>query len=458
MSPHPQARINLITVPNMRHSFASLMACVAVTTGLPAIGADLVSVYRAAQEHDSVLAEARAKREAAEEKITQGRANLLPNIALTGHTSYNRERVERQVPNQTNHWDFNGYGYALTLTQPLFHWQHWLGYDQSKLTVAQAETALANAKQELILRTTQAYFDVLQATANLQAAESLKSSVSGQLDIAQKAFSIGTGIKTDVHDAQTRYQLASSQLIATQTDLELRKRLLESIMGGPLSHLTKKLEGIAVAPPRPNDLSKWAEGAEQGNLAIQQQRLLVEIARREVDRQRAGHYPTLHLMASVGRDSTLNSGTREISDNEKISLQLNVPIFEGNAVASRTSEAAANHRAAQFALETVRKSAIVNAQQAYLGVINGLAQVRTLQAAYQAAQNAVTSNKDAFDVGVRLSVDVLNAQSQVFNTYRELNRAMVDTLMAQLKLKAAVGSLGEEDVISINSWLQTSSR
>ncbi|MBP9906672.1 MAG: TolC family protein, partial [Rhodoferax sp.] len=203
----------------------------------------------------------------------------------------------------------------------------------------------------------------------------------------------------------------------------------------------------------PNDLSKWLAAAEQGNLAVQQQRLMVEIARREVDRQRAGHLPTLNLVATAGRSSTLNSGAREISDDEKISLQLNVPIFEGYAVSSRSAEAAANHSATQHALETVRRGAVLGTQQAYLGVINGLSQIRTLQAAYQAAQSAVISNKDAFDVGVRLNVDVLNAQSQAFNTYRELNRARVDTLMAQLKLKAAVGSLGEDDVIAINSLL-----
>ncbi len=437
----------------MRHSFASLIACAAVTIGLSANGADLVSVYRAALEHDSLLAEAHAKRAAAEEKITQGRANLLPNIALSGHTTYTRERVENHKSSLTNHWDFNGYGYAMTLTQPLFHWQHWLGYDQSKLTVAQAEAALGNAKQDLILRSTQAYFDVLQAAENLKAAESLKSSVFGQLDIATKAFTIGTGIKTDVHDAQTRYELASSQVIAAQTELELRKRVLESIMGASAPHLTKKLDGVTLAPPQPNDLSKWLAAAEQGNLAVQQQRLMVEIARREVDRQRAGHLPTLNLVATVGRSSTLNSGAREISDDEKISLQLNVPIFEGYAVSSRSAEAAANHSATQHALETVRRGAVLGTQQAYLGVINGLTQIRTLQAAYQAAQSAVISNKDAFDVGVRLNVDVLNAQSQAFNTYRELNRARVDTLMAQLKLKAAVGSLGEDDVIAINSLL-----
>jgi outer membrane protein len=187
---------------------------------------------------------------------------------------------------------------------------------------------------------------------------------------------------------------------------------------------------------------------------VQQQRLAVEIASREVERQRAGHYPTLDLVASTGHNSTLSSGDRELTDANRIGLQLNVPIFQGGEVSSKTAEADANRRAALSAQETARRGAVLQARQSYLGVVNGLAQVKTLQAANAAAQKAMTSNKDAFDVGVRLGIDVLNAQNQVYSTRRDLTRTAVETLIAQLRLKAAVGTLGEEDVQAVNGLLE----
>jgi outer membrane protein len=201
-------------------------------------------------------------------------------------------------------------------------------------------------------------------------------------------------------------------------------------------------------------LATWIDAAQQNNLAVQQQRLAVEISTREVDKQRAGHYPTLDLVASSGRNSTLNSGAREITDADRIGLQLNIPIFEGGTVSSKQSEAAANRRAALSAQETARRGAILAARQAHIGVMNGLTQIKTMEAAHTAAKNALVSNKDAFGVGVRLGIDVLNAQNQVYVTHRDLTRVTVDTLMAQLRLKAAVGTLSEEDVLAVNGLLE----
>jgi outer membrane protein len=416
--------------------------------------ADFTAVYQLAKENDAAFAEARAKFEAAQEKIPQGRAGLLPTISLSGNTTYNREEIDNRTRRTQNDWSFNSNGLTLSLTQPLFRWQNWVGYDQSKLVVAQAEAGLANARQDLILRTAQAYFDVLQSDENYAAAQAYQSAVAGQLDIAKKAFEIGTGIQTDVHDAQTRYEIASSQVIAAETEREVKRRALETIVGSLPPSLAGVRKGVELQPPQPAELAKWVESAEQNNLSVQQQRLAVEIASREVERQRAGHYPTLDLVASAGHTSTLSSGDRQITDASRIGLQLNVPIFQGGEVSSKTAEADANRRAAISAQETARRGAVLQARQSYLGVVNGLAQVKTLQAANVAAQKAMTSNKDAFDVGVRLGIDVLNAQNQVYVTRRDLTRTAVEMLIAQLRLKAAVGTLGEEDVQAVNGLLE----
>jgi outer membrane protein len=224
--------------------------------------ADFASVYRAATENDSVFAEARAKLEAAQEKIPQGRAGLLPTVALSGNSMHNREDVEDRKLNTTSHWDYGSRSYTLSLTQPLFRWQNWVGYDQSKLVVAQAEAGFANARQDLILRTAQAYFDVLQARESLAAANAYKTAIASQLDIAREAFKIGTGVKTDIHDAETRFEMAASQAIAAESELEIKQRALESIAGQLPPKLAGKRNDARLSAPQPFELGHWLEAAE----------------------------------------------------------------------------------------------------------------------------------------------------------------------------------------------------
>jgi outer membrane protein len=248
--------------------------------------ADFTAIYQLAKESDSTYAEARAEFEAAQEKIPQGRAGLLPTVTLSGNTTYNREGVDNRTRRTQNDWNYNSHGYTLSLTQPLFRWQNWMCYDQSKRVVAQTEAGMANGWQEPILRTAQAYFDVLQAYKNLAAAQACQSAVAGQLDIAKKALQIGTGIQTDVYDAETRYESASSQVIAAETEREVIRRASETIVGSLPPALSGLRKGVTLQPPKPAEIFQWVAAAEQNNLGVQQQRLAVEVAFREVERQR----------------------------------------------------------------------------------------------------------------------------------------------------------------------------
>lgn len=430
-----------------------LVLCLISVFSASAWATDLLTVYRSALAYDAVYAQAQAKREASQEKSNQGRAALLPTINLNGSINSNHDEVENHKFNTKTDHSYGSHSYSLTLTQPLFRWQNWVGFEQSKLQVAQAEVAFLSAKQDLILRTAQAYFEQLQAQEKLNAANAYKTAVESQLDIARKAFAVGTGVKTDIFDAETRFQLALSQTIVAQSELELRQRALQSITGQYFEQVATRRQQLDLSFLGSMDLSQLLQEAEQSNLQIQEQRLALEIASREIERQRAGHYPTLDLVASKGNSSTLNSGSREISDTSRIGIQVNVPIFQGGEVVSRTNEAAANYRLAKSGLDAARNSMEFNVRQAYLGVSNGLAQIKIMKSALDAAQNAQTSNKDAFDVGVRLNIDVLNAQNQVFNTQSELIRVTAETFLAFLKLKAASGTLGESDVLAISALL-----
>jgi len=190
------------------------------------------------------------------------------------------------------------------------------------------------------------------------------------------------------------------------------------------------------------------------------QQAAADIAAREMDKQRAGHYPTVDLVANqgYGKSQTFSGGgpTALESDFRNIGIQVNIPLFQGGLTVSRQREAAANRNAAQAGLDAARRGAALSARQYYLGVTNGLAQVKALKAALVSSQSALESNKLGYEVGVRINIDVLNAENQVYVTRRDLAKATLDTLMAQLRLKAATGALGEDDVAQINALLDPS--
>ena len=422
----------------------------------PILAADLMQVYRAAQQNDPSFAAAQATLEAGQEKLPQGRAGLLPSVNLSANTIWNENDFSfPSTPGLNGKPHFNSNGYQLALSQPLFRWQNWVAYDQSKIQVAQAEANFAQARQDLILRVSQAYFDIIYAIENLKAVRANKSAISQQLESAKKNFEVGTATITDSQEAQARFDLAMSQEITAESDLEVRRRALESIIGKEPGLLATTRKDAMLTPPQPSDMNQWVAAAEKDSITVQIQQAVADIAVREIDKQRAGHYPTLDLVANVGTSKSFGSTAYGMVDTnfQNIGVQLNIPLFQGGLVASRQREAAANSNAARSSLEAARRGAALSTRQNYLGVVNGLAQVRALKAALISSQSALESNKLGYEVGVRINIDVLNAENQVYVTRRDLAKSVLDTLMSQLKLKAAVGALGEDDVAQINTLL-----
>ena len=421
----------------------------------PLHAADLLQIYREAQTNDAVYAAARANLEAGQEKLPQARAGLLPTLGVSGNTQWNENEIRRRDGDILAKPNFNSNGYTVSLSQPLFRWQNWVAYDQSKFLVAQAEANYVQASQDLILRTAQAYFDVLYATENLKAVRANKLAIEQQLASAKKNFEVGTATITDSQEAQARFDLAIAQEIGAESDLEVKQRALQAIIGKEAGALAPVRKDAQMSPPEPADMKAWAAAAEKDSITVQIQQAAAEIAAREVDKQRAGHYPTVDLVANAGNTTTFGSTVTGSLDTDfrNVGIQMSLPIFQGGQVMSRQREASANRAAAESNLEAARRNAALAARQYYLGVANGLAQVRALKAALISSQSSLESNKLGYEVGVRINIDVLNAENQVYVTRRDLAKAALDTLMAQLKLKAAVGTLGEDDVVAVNGLL-----
>jgi outer membrane protein len=428
---------------------AKLVTFIAGTfLSLQAQAVNLLQLYQDALVNDAVYASARANLSAGQEASVQGRAGLLPLIGIGG--TYQRAQRDN-VP------DIKSHGYTLSLSQPLLDVAAWQNYEQSKLAVAASEAAFAVVQQDLILRVAQAYFDVLAAQDTLAALLVQKDAISEQLASAKRNFEVGTATITDTHEAQARYDLVIAQEFGAQNDLAIKRTALQQIIGKPPAELAILRKGVELNPPEPAQISTWVSSAEEQNYVVLQQKLALEIAKREITRNRAGHYPTVDLVASRSdsnqRNSaipSLNSGTGATSS---VGLQWNIPLFSGFAVTSKVRQAIALEDKSRSDLESARRTAAQNAQQAYLGVTSGLAQVKALQAAEVSSRSALESNRLGYQVGVRINIDVLNAQQQLFITQRDLSKARYDTLMNSLRLKSAAGSLREQDLVQINTLL-----
>jgi outer membrane protein len=416
---------------------------------------DLLSVVRAALSNDAQYQSARAQRLATGEKMPQARAGLLPSLTLSGTTQWNDVTVKQPTNTATQ---YNSHNFGFQLSQPLFRWANWVQFEQSKLQIEAGNAIVEQARQDVLLRAAQAYFDLLYAHDVLATIEAQKGAAAQQLELARKSFEVGTVTITDVHEAQSRFDLASAQAIAAGSDIEVKRHALALITGQAHGELRRLRSDVNFALPEPARMDDWVERAQTDSLSVLAQLANQEIASREIERQRAGHYPSVDLVATYGQNKTVVTFAGNPLSNQTetgtIGVQVTVPLFQGLGQESRVRESAHLLDRARADLDLARRNAALQARQAYLGVANGIAQTAALRAALVSSQSALDSNKLGYEVGVRINIDVLNAQQQLYATRRDLARARYDTSLAQLRLKAAAGQLTEDEIASVNALLE----
>lgn len=434
--------------------FAFLLAA---ATAVPA--ADLVSIYREAQTADAVYASARAAYQAGQEKLPQGLAGLLPAVSASANTQYNDRTLSFRGPASgvggTSR--FNSNSLSVVATQPLFSYQNWITYEQAKVQVSQAEAQFLQTGQDLIIRVAQAYFDVLVAESNVTLAAAQKAAIGEQLAQAKRNFEVGTATITDANDAQARYDLTVSQEIAAQNDLEVKKQALQQIIGKPAPELAKVGPNFPLAPPKPSSMDQWVDQAMNSSLQVRIAQANLDFADKDVTRTRSGHLPTLNAIASYtdsGTGSGVQGGAGVDTTTTFVGLQLALPLYQGGLVNSQVRQALANLDKAKQDLENAKRTVAFNTRQAFLGVTGGIAQVRALQAALVSSQSSLDSSKLGQEVGVRTQVDVLNAQQQLISARRDYAQTVYNYALSALKLKSAAGTLSEDDLAYVNSWLQ----
>lgn len=430
--------------------FKPLSLAIAFALIPAAHAANLSDVYRDALNYDAQYAAARAALKAGQERTAQGRAGLLPQVNLNGYVRYND--VESSLAGGDAEFDSNGLG--VTAAQPLFRKQNWVQYEQAKNQTKIAGMQFRLAEQDLILRVAQAYFDVLQSQDNIAFINAQKAAISEQLASAKRNFEVGTATITDSHEAQARYDLAVAQEIAEQNNLNIRLRALEKLIGKPPGSLDTLVDN-KLLQAEANSIDDWAERAGKGNLQAEIQRLAKIIADQEIERARAGHYPTLDAVASYNINNGQNFGPQQIDTRvATIGVELNLPIYQGGLTSSRVREAVANQEKARQDLEAATRDASLRARQAWLNVNSGIARVRALEQALVSTRAQLDSTKLGLQVGVRTSLDLLDAEQQVLSARRDLAGARYAYLLSGLELKAADGSLGPTDLVAIDQHLK----
>ncbi|MEZ5659119.1 MAG: TolC family outer membrane protein [Burkholderiaceae bacterium] len=320
-----------------------------------------------------------------------------------------------------------------------------------------AEAQFLVAQQDLILRVSEAYFDVLAAENNLFTIQAEKRAISEQLAAAKRNFEVGTATITDQQEAQARFDLTVARELAAFNEQDIRRAALSVLTGKPVSDLADLRAGVELRQPEPTREKAWTDRARESSLTVQQALLASEIARREIDRQRFARYPSVDLVGQIGHARNASASLVGVHSNSaSIGVQLGIPLYTGGAIEARVQEAQASLEKITADLEVARRQVEQGARQSYLGLVSGLGQVQALEAAEKSSKLALDSNRLGYQVGVRINIDVLNAQQQLFSTQRDLARARYDVLLNSLRLKATAGELSDDDIRRVSTLLTES--
>ena len=421
-------------------------------------GENLFEVYQLAEKSDPQYREAEAAYRAKLEARPQALAQLLPNISLSANTAWNEQTISSAFvignTGNGNSVGYNSHGYSLSLTQPLFRWDRILQYRQADSMIQQSNAELLAAKQDLIIRVSESYFNLLAAYDNLDFARAEKLALSRQLDQAKQRFEVGLTAITDVQEAQAGYDRAVASEIAAENNIDNTREVLREIIGVYLTDYSPLGKDMPLLSPNPADIDKWTSQAEEQSLTVMAAIYAVDTAKEEISIRQAGHFPTLDLTAGAGYNKSGGRfGASKIHSSD-VGLQLSVPLFSGGAVNSRTREAVELLNQQLLKLEQARRQAQSATRQAYLGVISGISQVKAFKQALVSSETALQATEAGFEVGTRTAVEVVTSQQNLLQARRDYAQARYNYVLDTLRLKQASGILSSDDLTAVSQWFK----
>jgi outer membrane protein len=429
----------------------SMALCAALA--LPAQAQSLVALYESARAYDASYQSVKSLYDSTLAKSEQARAGLLHTIGLSANASLST--IDNTLARSKQGF-YDTQSATLSASKPLYRPANQITFNQSRRQIEVVEQQMMAAEQDLIVKVSTAYFDVLAAQDSLTFVLAQKAAVSEQLASAKRNFEVGTATITDTREAQARFDLVIAQEIAGRNDLQVKKLALDQLVGKTNTVPLAVRLPLTLPPVQPEDVAPWVQKSEEQHPGIQQSRLALDVAQLETSKAQAASKPTLDLNGNV--NMTLNGESASSTSSFRtttasVGLSFTMPLFSGYAIENRLKETLALEDKARTDLDAIKRTVAQGSRAAFFGLLSGQGQVKALEAAEASSQSALDANKLGYQVGVRINIDVLNSQSQLFDTKAKLAKARYDVLVGGLKLRQATGVLKADDLKPINALL-----
>jgi len=419
---------------------------------------DLKDIYQLALLNDPTFKAAEASFRAGKEYKVQGRAGLLPSLNLSGSTGWNEYRLEEQLLDE-----YNSNNHSVSLQQPVFRLDRWFQFRQGKALTESASAEFAYQQQELLIRVSTSYFNVLNAMDSLNASKAEEEAIGRQRDQAKKRFEVGLASITEVQDTQAAYDLSVVRRIIGESQLDSAKESLSAIIGGVLPLLSPLSKDYVTPPPNPIDRESWVKLALANNFQLKASRLSTTAAKNNARASGSAHLPKIDIVGRATRSSSrqgkfggfIQNPLYDLeSDNRQYQIQVSLPLFAGGAISSSRRQAYAQYdRSKEQSLFTER-SVIREVRSNHFNVQTQSANVTARRQALKSSESALEATKIGFEVGTRNVVDLLQSERGLYAAQRDYAKSRYDYIISVLRLKSSVGSLSPNDLFEISSKME----
>ncbi len=423
----------------------------------------LQDIYALALENDHQLKADTAAYQANKEALTIGRSGLLPQVNATASYSDTDQDTSGALTTGGASNDFEidsqNESYSVTLTQPLFNMAAWFGYKQGKVLSQQAEAQFSADQQSLIIRVSEAYFNVLRSIDNMETAQAEEKALSHQLEQTKQRFEVGLTAITDVHEAQAAYDNATAVTLEALGNLGIAFEELEVLTGRSHDQVAPLVDTFPVIKPEPMARHEWVEFALSNNYALKVAKFNADANQQNARVKASGHLPTITGSYSyTDRDDTNTdidgfASDSRVDEQATVAVQLDVPIFSGMRVSGERRQAYQQHMQAQELYNKTQRDTIQGARSLHLSVVTNVAQVKARKQAITSSRSALEATQAGYEVGTRNLVDVLVAQRNLYQSQRNYDDTRYGYIINMLRLKEVAGNLTPEDVLQLNRWL-----
>ena len=434
-------------------AIGALLACCAGSAG----AMSLQQAYEAALRHDPTYRMHFYENEAGKENVAIGRAGLLPNIGSSYSNTRNRADIVQRsgIVVQRSHPEYTSRSGVVQLRQPLFNIDAWAGWRQGVARANESAARFETNKDEVALRVVGAYVEVLFAMDQLNLMRAQRDAFDEQMKVNNRLFEKGEGTKTDMLETQARLDLAEAQLLEAQDALTAARNTLEGVVGMPVDQVDPLSPSFQVDALAPASFDEWRALALANNPDLKAAAFAIEVAQQDILRARAGHAPRVDLIASYSKgDSESLTTLNQESSNRTVGVQLNMPIYSGGQVSAVTRQAVAARERARADLDRRTSLVMVELRKAHSTVVSSVSRVEALVKAVNSGRLLMTATEQSIKGGVRINLDLLNAQQQLAQSERDLAQARYNYLVSLLRLKAAAGALTGEDVYKVAAYFK----